>query len=158
MFRELRRKNRQLPQEACVELLMTEKRGVLSLIGDGGYPYGIPMNHWYDPADGHLYFHGGKTGHRVDAADRDDRVSYCVHDQGTAEEGTWALTVRSVVVFGRLRRVEDRDRVIHISRQLSYRFTKDEAYIDREIERSAAGTLCWELIPEHMTGKRVVES
>ena len=31
-------------------------RGVLSVLDDNGYPYGIPMNHWYNEEDGKLYF------------------------------------------------------------------------------------------------------
>ena len=45
-FRPLVRKNKELPLEDCLELLRTEKRGVLSVLGDGGYPYGTPMNHF----------------------------------------------------------------------------------------------------------------
>ena len=46
------------------------------------YPYGIPMNHWYNPGDGKLYFHGAKTGHKIDAIRKSDKVSYCVYDAG----------------------------------------------------------------------------
>ena len=67
MFRELLRKNKQLSQEECVELLKNETRGVLSVIGDEGYPYGMPMNHWYNEDDGAIYFHCGNVGHRLDA-------------------------------------------------------------------------------------------
>ena len=45
MFREMRRKKQQLEESECVEILKNEKRGVLSVIGDDGYPYGIPMVH-----------------------------------------------------------------------------------------------------------------
>jgi nitroimidazol reductase NimA-like FMN-containing flavoprotein (pyridoxamine 5'-phosphate oxidase superfamily) len=48
MFRELRRKNKALSDEECIEILKTERRGVLSVIGDEGYPYGMPMNHYYN--------------------------------------------------------------------------------------------------------------
>ena len=41
MFREMRRKKQQLEESECVEILKNEKRGVLSVIGDDGYPYGI---------------------------------------------------------------------------------------------------------------------
>ena len=47
MFRKTRRFKQQLEEEECREVLRQQKRGVLSLLGDGGYPYGIPMNHWY---------------------------------------------------------------------------------------------------------------
>ena len=48
MFRELRRKNKALSDEECIEILKNERRGVLSVIGDEGYPYGMPMNHYYN--------------------------------------------------------------------------------------------------------------
>ena len=61
MFRALARKKQQISREECIDLLTRETRGVLSVIGDGGYPYGMPMNHFYCPEDGKIYFHCGKT-------------------------------------------------------------------------------------------------
>ena len=158
MFREMLRSRQALSGAECVDVLKRSLRGVLSVAGEDGYPYGMPMNHWYCEDDGHIYFHGGRMGHKIDAVAKDDRVSFCALDEGVRQAGDWALTFRSVVVFGRLRPVEDHARAMEISRQLSYKFTRDEAYIDEEIRRSGPGTLCLELIPEHMTGKRVKES
>ena len=158
MFRPMTRKNKQLPDEECVDILKRELRGVLSVIGDDGYPYGMPMNHYYNEEDGHIYFHGGRKGHKLDAIAACDKASFCVYDSGWREEGDWALNIRSVIVFGRIRPVEDHEKAMDISRRLSYKFTRDEDYIAQEIRRSGPGTLCLELIPEHITGKRVKES
>ena len=158
MFREMRRKKQALSEEECVRVLTEERRGVLSILGDDGYPYGMPLNHWYDPVEGHLYFHGGKVGHRVDAVKKHDKVSYCVYDGGTCREGDWALDVRSVIIFGRLHPVEDHDLAMEVCRKLCYKFTSDEAYISKEILQHGGMTLVYELIPEHMTGKLVKES
>lgn len=158
MFRELIRKKLQLPQEECIELLKSEMRGVLSVQGDDGYPYGLPMDHWYCEEDGHLYFHCGKVGHKLDAIRRCDKVSYCIYDQGYRKEGDWALNIRSVIVFGRIRIMEDHDRAMDICRRLSYKYTQDSEYIEKEIIQSGPNTLVLELIPEHMTGKKVHEA
>ena len=64
MFRKMRRFKQQLPEAECREVLREQKRGVLSMLGDDGYPYGIPMNHWYCEEEGVLYFHSAKEGHR----------------------------------------------------------------------------------------------
>ena len=157
MFREVARKKQALDEAACIEILKSEPRGVLSVLGDDGYPYGMPMNHYYNPADGHLYFHSGQKGHRSDAMARCDKASYCVYNKGFVKPGDWALNIDSVIVFGRLRVVEDHDRALALCRELSYKFTRDEAYIEDEIQRSGPGVLVFELIPEHMTGKRVNE-
>ncbi len=67
MFRTMRRFKQQISDTECVEILKAEKRGALSLIGDDGYPYGIPLSHFYDERDGKIYFHGAKEGHKIDA-------------------------------------------------------------------------------------------
>ena len=82
MFRPLLRAKQQLSQEKCTEILKTETRGVLSVCGDDGYPYGMPMNHWYDERDGSIYFHCGRKGHRIDALKKCGKVSFCVYDSG----------------------------------------------------------------------------
>ena len=158
MFRDLVRKKQQLSKEDCISVLKHEPRGVLSVIGDSGYPYGMPMNHFYDEENGKLYFHGGRSGHKIDALKSCDKVSYCVYDKGFRRENEWALNIKSVIVFGRITFVEDMGRVIEISRQLSYKFTDDDDYIEKEIEEFAKNTLCLELEIEHMSGKLVNES
>ena len=158
MFREMLRKKQQLPEEECSEILKNELRGILSVIGDDDYPYGMPINHFYCEEDGKIYFHSGRKGHKIDAMKRHDKASFCVYDQGFRREGEWALNIRSVIVFGRIEFIEDREKIYEIARRLSHKFTDDEEYIEREIVRSGPGTLMFALVPEHMTGKLVNEA
>ena len=158
MFRPMRRIKQQITNEECIEILKNEPRGVLSVLGDDGYPYGIPMDHWYSEADGKLYFHGAKEGHKIDAIKACDKVSYCVMDKGFRKENDWALNIRSVVVFGRMKIVTDEEKRVEIGTNLCRKFTDDEAYIEREIKNALPRALFLELTPEHMTGKLVNES
>ena len=158
MFRELQRKKQVLPREECVELLKTQLRGVLSVQGDEGYPYGMPMNHWYNEADGNLYFHSGRKGHRSDAMRRCGKASFCVYDEGVRKEGEWSLHIRSVIVFGRLRVVEDEAAAMEAVRQLSAKFTADTDYVEGEITQAAEYTLVFALEVEHICGKLVNEA
>lgn len=158
MFRDMLRKNQALAQEECIELLKSETRGVLSVLGDEGYPYGTPMNHFYDETDGKLYFHCGYyPSHRTDALRVCDKVSFCVYTQGERDEGDWAYKVKSVLVFGRMEIIDDVERIADVCARLSRKFTQDEAYIKKEIKDSAHHTLLLCLTIEHMTGKRVTE-
>ncbi len=158
MFRELVRKNKELSIEECVRILKTEKRGVLSVIGDNNYPYGMPMNHFYNDEDGKIYFHCGNGGHRLDALKRDNKVSFCTYDEGYRKDGQWALNIKSVIVFGRVEIVSDPHRIVDITTKLSYKFTQDSEYIKAEVEKHAHRTLLLELTPEHICGKLVEES
>ncbi|MBR6382143.1 MAG: pyridoxamine 5'-phosphate oxidase family protein [Lachnospiraceae bacterium] len=157
MFRPMRRFKQQISEEDCIRILKEQPRGVLSMIGDDGYPYGIPMDHLY-MEDGHLYFHCAKEGHKLDAIARCDKVSYCVYDEGYRKEGEWALNISSVVIFGRIRIVEDEEKKREICTRLTRKFTDDEAYLQKELQTAFPRVACLELIPEHMTGKLVNES
>ena len=158
IFREIARKNQSLETQKIIEILKSEKRGVLSVHGDNGYPYGLPINYWYNEENGCLYFHSGKKGHKIDAISFDNRVSFCVYDEGFRRNGERALNISSVIVFGKMYVIEDEKKALEIYRKLSAKFTSDIDYIDSEIEKFAKSTLCFELKPEHITGKIVNES
>ncbi len=158
MFRPMRRFKQQISEAECIRILKEQPRGVLSLIGDDGYPYGIPLDHWYCEEDGKLYFHGAKEGHKIDAIASCDKVSYCVMDEGFRKEGEWALNINSVIVFGRISLVTDLEKAKLICTNITRKFTDDEAYLAHELEHAFPRVQCLELTPEHMTGKLVNES
>lgn len=74
MFREIRRKNREISIDSAKQLLQSSRRGVLAVNGDDGYPYAIPINYLYDDEAQRIYFHGAKIGHKVDALRASDRT------------------------------------------------------------------------------------
>lgn len=158
MFRELARIKQKLTPEESAALLQQVTRGVLAVQGDDGYPYAVPTNHYYDSHSGSLFFHSGIKGHKVDAIRRCDKVSYCVADNGVRQEGDWALTYKSVIVFGRVRIIEDLEYAMDMTRRLSLQFTDDTGYIEQEIADAGDHTLVFELVPEYITGKIVREA
>ena len=157
MFREMLRSKQHLTKDECVRILKEQKRGVLAVLGDEGYPYCMPIDHWYDEETGRLYFHGLNRGHKIDAMKNCSKVCYCVYDQGKHVGENWWLTVKSVIVFGRAHIIEDKALTEEISRKLCLKFTDDMEYIDKEVEKSLWRTLLFELEPEHISGKLVNE-
>ncbi|MCR4956822.1 MAG: pyridoxamine 5'-phosphate oxidase family protein [Lachnospiraceae bacterium] len=158
MFRQMRRFKQQLSEEECIEVLKTEKRGVLSIMGEDGYPYGMPMNHMYCQEDGKIYFHGAKEGHKIDAISKNDKASYCVYDSGYKKPGEWSYNVKSVILFGTIKPVTDPEKTREICTRLCKKFTDDEEYLAYELEHALPRVLCLEFSPVHMTGKLVNES
>ncbi len=158
MFRKMRRSVQALSHEETIDLLKTETRGVMSVQGDDGYPYGYPINHYYDEEANRLYFHGANFGHRVDAVKRDPKVSYCVFGQEYQVEGDWAKYVKSVIVFGKAELIEDQDEVIRISRLLCDKFPCTKEYIETEISKDAPRTLVVAIDIEDINGKLVHEA
>ena len=156
MFRDLTRKKQKLSSVECKEILKQEVRGVLAVNGDDGYPYALPINFYFDEKGNKLYFHSGKVGHKLDAIANSDKVSFCVYDKGYHKDGHWSLNIRSVIIFGRIRIVDDWSGELMVN--FCKRFTGDMEYIYSEIEKFKSNTavLCLEI--EHMTGKLVNEA
>lgn len=87
MFREMRRKNQVLSSEECIQVLNRATSGVLAVSGDDDYPYAVPLSYIYH--NNKIYFHGAKTGHKLDGIMRNEKVSFCVIDQDEiVQEGT----------------------------------------------------------------------
>ncbi|MBR4819010.1 MAG: pyridoxamine 5'-phosphate oxidase family protein [Clostridiales bacterium] len=158
MFRKMRRFKQELSQEECIEILKNEPRGVLSMFGEDGYPYGIPMSHYYNEETGKIYFHCAKEGHKLDAIRACDKVSFCVMDKGFRKEGDWALNIKSVVVFGRICELTDDEKKKDFLVRLCGKFSDDPEYSERELRTSFSRVCCLELTIDHMTGKLVNES
>ena len=158
MFRQMRRFKQQISDDECKKILKIEPRGVLALMGDDGYPYAIPLNHWYSEEDNKLYFHCAKEGKKLDSISKCDKVSFCVMDGGYRNEGEWALNIRSVVALGKMRIVEDEDKKRQICINLTRKFTDDEDFLEHELTNAFPRVCCLEIEIEHMTGKLVKES
>ena len=158
MFRKMRRFKQQISDGECIDVLKSETRGVMSFFGDNGYPYAVPMNHWYCEEDGKLYFHGAKEGQKIDLLKENGKVCYTVYDKGYRRDGEWSLNVKSVIILGDVTFVDDEEKAIKICTQLCRKFTDDEEYLKKELETALKRVQCLELTPVHITGKLVNEA
>ena len=157
MFREMRRKKQQLSTKECVEILRKRTSGVLAVFGEDGYPYAVPISYVYE--DGKIYFHSAKAGHKIDAIQQNSKVSFCIIDQDQVVKEKYTSYFRSVIVFGKVRILEDDQEKYKSIEQLAVKYAPD----DREEERKKAIEQEWnafcmlELTIEHMTGKEAKE-
>ena len=158
MFRPMRRFKQQISEEECIRILKEEPRGVLSVIGDDGYPYGVPIDHYYDEETGKIYFHGAKEGHKVDALKTCDKASLCVIDKGYQIPGEWPWHFHSVIVFGRVKEVTDPALRRRKLEELARKYYPTEEEVQEEIKKALDRVLFLEMSIEHMTGKLVKES
>jgi nitroimidazol reductase NimA-like FMN-containing flavoprotein (pyridoxamine 5'-phosphate oxidase superfamily) len=157
MFRPMRRANRAIPEEAAKQLLEQSRRGVLAVNGDGGYPFAIPVNYFYDRENEKIYFHGAKTGQKVDALKKSDKVCFTVYGNEHFEPGDWAPYMQSTVVFGRCRLIEDAAATEAKVRALAAKYYPSAEEIDEEVAKSIRGVQLYEITIEHLTGKQVQE-
>jgi len=158
MFREMKRFKQQLSEGECIEILKKEPRGVLAVNGDDGYPYAFPLNFHYEEQTGKLYFHCAKSGYKLDALRRSEKVSFCVYDKGYRKEGDWALNIKSVIIFGTIRFIEDQYETNARLKALGLKYYPTEESVEEEIQTFGKNVQILELNVQHMTGKCVNES
>ena len=158
MFRKMRRLKQQLKDSDALDVLKKGYRGTLSLIGDDGYPYGVPVNYFLGE-DGHIYIHCAAQGHKIDALKKCDNVSFTVIEDQPRVPGDFALYVKSVIVFGRIHMVEDREKVLKHVMELAVHIYPDhiEDNYKADLERNKNTVQLLEIVPEHITGKKVHE-
>lgn len=155
MFREMRRKRQMLSQVESVAILERMTNGTLALAGDDGYPYAVPVSYVY--GDGKIYFHSALHGHKVDAIERCDKVSFCVVERDDVKPGEFTTYYRSVILFGRARIVTDETEKLAGLHLLAAKYSPGEAGTDAEISRGFNHLHLIEVAIEHLTGKESIE-
>lgn len=152
MFREMRRNKQQLSPEESIKILQRATSGVLAVIGDGGYPYAVPLSYvYYNNA---LFFHGATSGHKLDAIRQNEKFSFCVIDQDEVIPEKLTSAYRSVIVFGTAHVLEDETEIREAARALGQKYSPGmNELIDTEIKTYMHHMTVVRLDIEHMTGK-----
>lgn len=157
MFREMRRKKQALSAEECAAVLKAGSSGVLALLGDGGYPYAVPLSYVYH--NGKLYFHSAQSGHKLDSIRANPKASFCVIGQDHIVPEAYTTYFRSVIAFGTVRILEDETEKREAIEALAIRYAPE----DGAGQRDAAITREWnrlcllELSIDHLSGKEAIE-
>lgn len=157
MFREVRKKSNEISAETAKKLLTEERRGVLAVNGDDGYPYAVPVNYLYDEKNQRIIFHGSRSGHKVDSIKACNKVCFTVYGNETVKEEVWAPYLQSAVVFGKCRIVKDSDENTELVRQFALKYYPDEQSVTDEIKVSGKAVQMFVIEIEHISGKMVQE-
>ena len=155
MVREMRRKKQLLSQEKCEEILKRGTSGVLSLCGDDDYPYGVPLSYVYH--DHKIIFHSAKRGHKIDAIEKNNKVSFCVIDQDQIIPKELTTYFRSVIVFGRAFIIHDEDKKRIALQQLGEHYAPHHEGIQEEIDNQISLVTLIEIQIDQITGKEAIE-
>ena len=137
-------------------ILKENTSGVLSVYGEDGYPYGVPLSYVY--ADGKLYFHSAKDGHKIDAVRNNNKVSFTVIAQDNIVAEEYTTYFQSVIAFGTARILEQDDEKRTAIEQLAEKYMPDlkEGRL-QEIEKEFHRLCMIEVTIDSLTGKEAIE-
>ena len=155
-FREMRRKRQQLSDAESISILEQSTSGTLALLGDGDYPYAVPISYVYN--DGKLYFHSALAGHKVDAIRRCDKASFCVIAKDDVQPERYTTFFRSVIAFGKIHIIDDEAEKMETARMFGNRYNpNNDESLRQELEKGLSHMLMIRFDIEHLTGKEAIE-
>lgn len=138
MFREIRRKDRVLSSEEARDYLVKQEVGVLSVLGDEDYPYGVPVNF------------------AVDAIQKHPKVCFTVLGNTEVLPAELSTNYTSVIVFGMAEvvpfsKIEERQAAFEA---IAFKYSPKDENTTRHIEANREMTNVIRVRVEHLSGKR----
>lgn len=156
MFREMRRFKQKLSKEECIDVLKRNTSGVLAVLGDEDYPYSVPLSYVY--VGDKIYFHSAKTGHKLDAIEKNSKVSFCIIDKDTIVPAEYTTYFRSVIAFGKARILSEPSEIFEALEVLAEKYSPDQVEgRKQEINQQISRVCMIELNIEHLAGKEAIE-
>lgn len=150
--RKMRRLSLQTDEQTAKQILSEASFGVLSTVGEDGFPYGVPVNFAYDGEK--IYFHCAKN-----AGHKQENLKFCNKACFTAVTDCTVLPERldtkykSVVVFGLVEKAEENKE--YGLRLISQKYAPDLAEkIESELKAECKNADVYEITPLKISGKQ----
>ena len=156
MFRNMRRSKQILSQADSIAILEKATSGVLAVAGDDDYPYAVPLSFVYE--DGKIFFHCAKSGHKLDAIARNNKVSFCIIDEDQIVPEEYTTYFRSVIAFGKARILEEEGEKRSAIERLAAKYSpnQEEGRL-KEIDDQISHMCMVEITVDHLSGKEAIE-
>ena len=157
MFREVRRNKKQiLSENDCLDIIGKATNGVMCLLGDDDYPYGVPLSYAFE--DGVFYFHGMPVGHKMDAIRKHDKASFTIVETDKIVPEEYTTYYRSVIVFGRAYEITDPAEKMQVLMRLVKKYSSAHMEGGKVEAKNKLDAVCiFALKAEHISGKEAIE-
>jgi nitroimidazol reductase NimA-like FMN-containing flavoprotein (pyridoxamine 5'-phosphate oxidase superfamily) len=156
---QLRRADRMMSEPRAYDMLARGFSGHVATIGEDGYPYCIPLLYLW--MDGEVYVHTGSAkGHFRANVERGPRVCFeidepdQVFDYGRFECDS-GLAYQSVILFGKIRIIEDRAAKQRFCEALMVKYGKPDTDRPKGFFPRIDAITVYAISVERMTGKEM---
>lgn len=148
----MRRAEKELTDPAALADVLERGRVLHLGMCDGEVPYVVPVNYGF--AQGAIFVHSAREGHKLDVISRNPRVCFEVTVDDAVEPSAsvcdWSSRFRSVIGFGTARLLHDPDEKAEALTRIVRHYGEREARVDA---RRTAGVAVLRIDIERMTGK-----
>lgn len=155
MRKELSRTKQTLSKESIQRIIDTTAYGVLSLNGEDGYLYTVPVSYVY--TDGAVYFHGSPRGYKFECVQRTNKTSFSIVGQSQVVPSVRANNFQSVLIWGKLLVVTDIAEKLSALRSLAEKYSRGIPDNEEEIQHSLNYVFMFKLVPDWIAGKQAAQ-
>jgi len=149
----MRRADKEKGPDDITRILKEGEYGVLSTLGENGYPYCTPLNYTY--INGNIYFHSATAGQKLDNIIYNEKVCFCVVGKTEVIPEDFTTKYESIIAFGKASIIEGeekKDVFISLVNKYSKDFMKEGLeYIDRAIKN----TIVIKITVDSISGKGI---
>jgi len=147
---EMRRSDRLLSETEAKQILTQGEYGILSTIGEDGYPYGVPLSYAFDGDK--IYIHGAaEVGHKFENLGFCDKVCFTVVGATEVLPSKFATKYESVIVFGTVKPVANK---LEALEKVRIKYSPDFEETGKKYEKAAEQKVAvYEIQVEKITGK-----
>jgi nitroimidazol reductase NimA-like FMN-containing flavoprotein (pyridoxamine 5'-phosphate oxidase superfamily) len=153
MYREMRRKDRQMLDVDALNILKNGEYGMLATSDMENLPYVVPMSYVY--VDHCIYLHCATEGQKLDNIIANPKVSFCVVGDTKVIPESFSTTFESIILFGTAEVIEDMQEKLKGLRALVTKYSLDYKVQGEEyIKKDSKLTRVIKINIEHFTGKQ----
>lgn len=138
MFKQMRRKEREIEIVEAKEILKNGEYGVLSTNGENGYSYGTPLSYVY--FNNSVYFHCAVEGQKLENINYNNKVSFCVVGKTCVIPEKFSTKYESTILFGEANEVfgeEKNEALLELLKKYSPDFIdKGKLYIKNAVDKT----------------------
>ena len=154
MYREMRRKDKKLPDSEAVRMLEQISYCTLALQGDDEYTYSVPVSFVY--SDGKIFFHSAVEGKKCDSILKNNKISFSAVEKDDVKPAKFTTHYKSVIGFGEIRLVGDEEKIQYAMELILEKYSPDYMKEGKEyMERVRRRFYVYEIDIHHMTAKGV---
>lgn len=138
MFKQMRRKEREIEIVEAKEILKNGEYGVLSTNGENGYSYSTPLSYVY--FNNSVYFHCAVEGQKLENINYNNKVSFCVVGKTCVIPEKFSTKYESTILFGEANEVfgeEKNEALLELLKKYSPDFIdKGKLYIKNAVDKT----------------------
>ncbi|MEG6501647.1 MULTISPECIES: pyridoxamine 5'-phosphate oxidase family protein [unclassified Desulfovibrio] len=153
MYRDMRRKDRQISHEEALEILQNEEYGFLATVDKNNQPYVVPLS--YVLIKNEIFFHSAFSGQKIDNIANEEKVCFSVVGKTQpVYDKNFTTYFESVVVYGKARIIDAIDVKKDVLFELAKKYLPDCIDMaEGAIKGSISRTGIIALTIDHITGK-----